>query len=345
MRRILHRFIGSKDGSFAAVAVLTMVPLMLAVGLATDYSMEASTRSAMQNALDAATQSLTTMPRTATDTERQKKLQDSYSANRGTGTVTLLSSVFDPDGTFHASASANYAMPTIFMQLARIDSVPIGVSAAIEKSPSLVEATFKITKASGYWDKTVTLYGTKFEEKDAKPLMKITYEYNGGGGNKGFGTTTVLTPDANGDFNNVKQKQVCTTTDYESGSAIPQGAFFDGNKLVSCEFIVGDGAGAPIDVSQMNGLHLQMDVPSGKPKVLKSDDPKTSDRLYIDGVEVKSGRTVDIFTAVPCGQTSEQAWEDGGSKVPGPVKEADFFYSVTGKCNYSQRIAETRFTR
>jgi Flp pilus assembly protein TadG len=106
------------------VAVLTMVPLLLAVGLATDYSMEASTRSAMQNALDAATQSLTTMPRTATGTERQRKLQDGYSANGGTGTVILLSSVFDPNGTFRASASANYAMPTVFMQLARIDSVP-----------------------------------------------------------------------------------------------------------------------------------------------------------------------------------------------------------------------------
>lgn len=100
MRRVLHRFIGSKDGFFAAAAVLTMVPLMLAVGLSTDYSMEASTRSAMQNALDAATQSLTTMPRTATGTERQKKLQDGYSANGGTGTVILLSSVFDPTGPF-----------------------------------------------------------------------------------------------------------------------------------------------------------------------------------------------------------------------------------------------------
>ncbi|MDN5926992.1 MAG: Tad domain-containing protein [Hyphomicrobiales bacterium] len=324
--------------------VIAAVPLMLAVGLATDYSLSVETHSGMQNALDASTQSLTTLPRTDSDADRLKKLQDDYEANGGQGTAVLEAYDFDADGTLHVKTSASYDMPTSFMKLAHVDDVSIGVSSGIEKSPSLVEATFKIDKASGYWNKTISLYGTKFKEKDAKPLMKIEYQYNGGGGDKGYGTTTVLTPDNEGNFTKIAQKQVCTTTDYKKKNMV-KGMLRDGDKMTACEFTVGDGSGAPIDVSQMDGLYLQMDVPSGRPNVLKSDDPNTSDRLFIDSVEVPTGRDVDIFTAVPCGETSSQAWEDGGSPVPGPVDKADFFYSVTGKCNYSQRVAQTRFTR
>ncbi len=111
-----------------------------------------------------------------------------------------------------------------------------------------------------------------------------------------------------------------------------------------------NGAGAVVDVSQMSSLYLEMDVPSGNPKTLKSNDPATSNRLYIgtsatNMPEVPTGQIVDIFTAVPCGQTAYQAWEDGGNAVPAPVSNADFFYTVAGKCDFDQRPSETVLTQ
>jgi Flp pilus assembly protein TadG len=362
MRLDFKGFIGSSSGSFVPIVALCLVPLVLSVGMATDYAMGVRSENSMQNALDAAALSLTTMPQSATDSDRQQMLQTMYASNGGEGTATLESATFDPDGTLHVSAKANYSLPTNFMKLARIDQVPIAVATGIVKKPTLVQATFKITKASGYWNKTMTLYGTKFGATTAVPLMQITYTYNGAGGAKGYGTTTVQTPNSNGQFKtnkNVKQQQVCTSTTYNPWKPIPSGSFVDGNLLTTCNFTVGGssgGTGAAIDVSQMQDLYLEMDVPQGYPSVLKSNDPNTSDRLYlnvqydnngnaISADEVAAGTTVDIFTAVPCGQTSNQAWEDGGNAVPAPVSNADFFYSVTGKCDYTQRVANTRFTQ
>ena len=124
--------------------------------------------------------------------------------------------------------------------------------------------------------------------------------------------------------------------------------------------MTGEHDGAVIDVKDMNILYLQMDVPSAstqkppQPTKLMSNDPKTSDRLYIGNpdiqagkmIQVANGKMVDIFTAVPCGKTSNQAWEDGGTiPVSSDVNEADFFYNVTGKCNFSERPSETRLTQ
>jgi hypothetical protein len=115
-------------------------------------------------------------------------------------------------------------------------------------------------------------------------------------------------------------------------------------------------AGAVIDVSEMSSLYLQMDVyktngsqPTNK---LTSDDPETSDHLYIGNPDIQDGKMlrveqkkiVDIFTAVPCGKTSKQAWEDGGSD-DGMAEHADFSYYVTGKCDFNKRPSETVLTQ
>ena len=59
-------------------------------------------------------------------------------------------------------------MPTNFMQIARIDTVNVAVGSAVRKRPALVETTFKVKKVSGYWGKTMTLYGIKFDSTAAR---------------------------------------------------------------------------------------------------------------------------------------------------------------------------------
>jgi hypothetical protein len=311
----------------------------------------------MQNALDAATLSITTLPTSTSLADRQVKLQESFTANSGQGTAKLDGFVIAADGTASINASARFAMPTNFMQIAHVDTVQIGVASAVRKRPALVQTTFKVTKVSGYWGKVMTLYGTKFGATVAKPLMTITYTYNGYGDPKGYGTTIVntITNSGGADINTTVQKQVCTTGTTKSLKNLPAGSVIQtdsyGTKYSCADTMYpANGAGAVIDVSQMDSLYLQMDVPSGNLKKLKSNDPRTSNRLYIgtsstDMPEVATGQTVDIFTAVPCGQPGYQAWEDGGNPVPAPVSNADFFYTVTGKCDFNQRPSQTVLTQ
>ncbi|WP_366514519.1 hypothetical protein [Mesorhizobium sp.] len=235
------------------------------------------------------------------------------------------------------------------MQIAHVETVQIGVASAVRKRPALVQTTFKVNKVSGHWNKTMTLYGTKFTETAVNPLMKITYVYNNFGDPKGYGTSTVYT--VNGSTTTKVQEQKCTTKTVLNFNNLPTGAITQtsGTKkyLTTCTNTMypANGAGAVIDVSLMDVLYLQMDVPSAQLTKLKSNDANTSNRLYIDGVEVANGKLVDIFAAVPCGQSSQQAWEDGGNPVPAPVSNADFFYTVTGKCDFNQRPSQTVLTQ
>jgi Flp pilus assembly protein TadG len=349
-----RRFVAGRDGSMMPMMVLMTIPLVTAIGFSVDYTSAVTTRGDMQNALDAAIISITTLPTTTSLADRQTALQQAYAANAGQGTATLTSVNVDSFGTATFSANASYPMPTDFMQIARINTVQIGVGSSVRKTPALVQTTFKVTKVSGYWGKTMILWGTKFGDTKPQKLMTISYSYNGYGDPKGYGTTTVST--VNGSTSTVVQKQVCTTSTVKNFNNLPSGAITQtsGSKkyVTTCAdtFYPANSAGAVVDVSQMDQLYLEMDVPSGNPSVLKSNDPSTSNRLYIgtsqtNMPEVATGQTVNIFTAVPCGTTGYQAWEDGGNAVPADVSNADFFYTVQGKCDYNQRPSETVLTQ
>ena len=350
MRGLTGRFIESRSGAFAPILILTMIPLITAIGFSVDYTSAVQTRSSEQAALDAAILSITSMDTASTKPQRQVVLQNSYAANGGQGTATLNSFDVSANGTATAQATASFAMPTVFMQIARVTSVPIGVVSAVNKAPALVEATFKVTGVSGYWSKTMTLYGTMFGAAQGKPLMTIKYVYGGGTDAKGYGTTTVSKIDSLG-VSTVAQTQVCTVA-----KKAPNGVTLNTDKFGTTYYCVdtmtpGNTAGASIDVSQMAGLYLQMNVPSGNPKNLYSNDPTTSNRLYsstsldVPPAEMATGQIVDIFGLVPCGSTGYQAWEDGGNAVPAPVSNADFFYNVTGKCDFNKRPNNTRLTQ
>ncbi|RUZ71278.1 hypothetical protein EN943_34215 [Mesorhizobium sp. M7A.F.Ca.US.006.01.1.1] len=359
MRGLAGSFIESRSGSFAPILILAMIPLITAIGFSVDYTSAVQTRSTEQAALDAAILSITTMDTASTMPQRQVLLQDTYRENGGQGAATLNSFDVSANGTATAQAAASFAMKTVFMQIARIPTVAIGVNSAVNKAPALVEATFKVTGVSGYWNKTMTLYGTMFGAAVDKPLMTIDYAYDRTGDPKGYGTTTVsvLTTDSAGNtVTTVAQKQVCKLVDSNtpSGAVILTDGFRTRYYCVDTMYPAG-GAGAQIDVSQMGGLYLKMNVPSGNPRNLATNDKNTSDRLYsglksdqtglIDYKEMAAGQIVDIFGLVPCGATAYQAWEDGGNPVPAPVSNADFFYNVTGKCDFNKRPNNTRLTQ
>ena len=375
MLKVAGGFARSRSGSMMPLFFLSLVPLITVVGFSVDYTDAVETRSNMQEALDAATLAITTLPPATALTARAQALQDNFVANNGQGTATLVSFNVATDGTVTAQTSASFAMPTDFMTIARITTVPVAVTAGVNKAPSLTQATFKVDKVSGYWNKTVTLYGTQFGGTTAQKLMTAsyvyapyTYSYKVSGKSysiteaKGYGTTTISL--VNGSTSTVVQTQTCTTTGSMSAfTNPPSGAIlspgqYDSNSGKTIYFqttcattnVPATGAGAVVDVSQMGALSLQMDVTTGTKATFKSNDPNTSDYLYLGTTptpltEVAAGQTIDIFTVVPCSQTSYQAWEDGGTTLPADYTNADFFYNVTGKCAYNQRPSLTALTQ
>ncbi|ESX80413.1 pilus assembly protein [Mesorhizobium sp. M0027] len=360
-----RKFLKSVSGSFAPMLAILLMPMVAALGFSIDYTSAVSTRASMQNALDAASLSITTLETTTTLADRQVKLQEAYLANGGQGTAKLDSFVVATDGAASIKASAGFAMPTSFMQIVKINTVQVGVASAVRKRPALIEATFKIDKVSGWWDKTMTLYGTKFGDTNANKLMKIVYVHNKFGDPKGYGTTSAYT--INGTTETLVQKQVCTTITVNSFYGLPTTTIVqtDSNGRKYATTCVNTGAGAVVNVTDMDNLYLEMKIPnpnpgldfrfgpglgggylqSGTKETLRSDDKATSDRLFIDKIKTPANTIVDIFTAVPCGITGSQAWEDGGSLTNNTVGDADFSYFVTGKCAFNKRPSETVLTQ
>ncbi|RUX93737.1 MULTISPECIES: TadE/TadG family type IV pilus assembly protein [unclassified Mesorhizobium] len=392
MRGLASRFIESRSGAFAPILIVMMIPLITAVGFSVDYTSAVQTRSTEQAALDAAILSITTMDTASTKAQRQVAMQASYVANGGQGAATLNTFDVSANGTATAQASASFAMPTVFMQIARIPTVAVGVTSAVSKTPALVQATFNVDHVSGYWNKTMTVYGLPFGSTSTTTptaMMKVDYVYKGysysytSGGKtytaadpKGYGTTTIST--VSGTTQTQVQSQVCTTvgskTDFTPtagvyrSTAVAKSGNTSGSTIyfkTTCATTntAGNSSGATIDVSTMDQLYLQMNVPSGPVNPLKSNDASTSNRLYLGAgygtaaqktldpslylpVEVAGNAIVDIFAAVPCGETSDQAWEDGGNNPPLPdVTNADFFYSVMGKCDFNRRPSDTLLTQ
>lgn len=357
--RLLGGFMRSEDGNFAVVMALSAVPLLLGAGMVLDYSMATNNRAAMQNALDAATLAILSMPGTSTEAERGVKLQQVYQAGGGLGTTSLKTFTINHIGAASATTDASYDVPTTLMKLASINKVALTVNAGASKPPQLTEANFTLDTVSGHWNKTMYLFGKRYSagvnDADEK-LMQIDYTYNNFGDPKGYGTTTAYEvkydPVKKQEVKTKVQEEVCTTkkvTKWSAPSTTKVIRQTSGSNMWESTCVVkyygGDEKGAVIDVAQMNSLYLRMDITSGSKKTLRSDDPTTSDHLFIGENNVKKNTKVDIFSAVPCGQQSSQAWEDGGSAVPGPLAAADFFYKVTGKCDYSQKTNGMRLTQ
>src|SRR5882757_7445294 len=90
---LAKRFVASRNGSMMPMMVLLTIPLLVAVGFSIDYTSAVTTRSNMQNALDAAILSITTMPTTTSLGDRQVALQQAYAANIDPGGTATLTSV------------------------------------------------------------------------------------------------------------------------------------------------------------------------------------------------------------------------------------------------------------
>jgi hypothetical protein len=61
--------------------------------------------------------------------------------------------------------------------------------------------------------------------------------------------------------------------------------------------------------------------------VLRTDNPKTSHYLFVEGKQLPEGITSPLDDILICGKLSSHAWEDGGG-----FERQDFFYTAETTC-------------
>ncbi len=128
---VISRFAASRSGNVAAIFAIASIPLVVAMGVAVDYTRGAQTSSQMQDALDAATLALSRRADLPSLTGEQLLLvgTDYFNANFHNDELQdlTLTASYTPAGP-SVSMSASGKLPTDFMGIMGTQNVPIGTS-------------------------------------------------------------------------------------------------------------------------------------------------------------------------------------------------------------------------
>ncbi len=131
IRRVIARFAASRSGNVAAIFAIACIPVIVAMGVAVDYTRAAQTSSAMQDALDAATLALSRRSDLSTLTADQMlSIATAYfNANYHDRELKDLALTANYNATGPSvSMSASGKLPTDFMGIVGPQDVPIGCS-------------------------------------------------------------------------------------------------------------------------------------------------------------------------------------------------------------------------
>lgn len=143
--KLLHhacRFLGNAHGNIAWIYALSLIPLTLATGGSIDFVAAVNARSALQNAIDAATLA------GAGANNSQSVASGVFAAEplskfgvSATPTFTVNS-----DSSFTGTVSAS--VPTQFLELAGISSIPVSVSATAKLTTSSTACVLILNKTA-----------------------------------------------------------------------------------------------------------------------------------------------------------------------------------------------------
>lgn len=339
---LLKKFRASQNGNMTVIGAVLGVPVLIgAIGLSVDYSMGTNNRTSMQNSLDAAVWQTARLDPNMTKTEMATELQKFYAANGGLGSATVDTLTTTATHVMLAT-SASFDMKTTAMGIAGVKNVRITTKAAAQLPYKLTSATFSVTKQSGWWAKSIRLFGRPEGQTKYKQLMRIVY------GGKKVGSSNY---NPNYKYvNNASGAEVAVTND------------------------------PVIDLANIESLYLSMTIDASAaslsesgfadvvmPMTIESDDPALVQRMFVSKT---SGSTTtftqndstDIYGRLRCGETEKHSWEDGGSLSKTEIKpstnpkkykivegsypssnstlalkaaQSDFDYTITGRCTYT----------
>jgi Flp pilus assembly protein TadG len=301
--RHMSRLAKDRSGNFATLTALIAVPLVAGAGMAVDYGSAIYQRTNLQEIADGAALAGGKIFDGTNLAAAQAEATRFITAYADT-TPANLSYTITANGRI-LSVNLIGAVPTNLMRIAAINSVNIGVNsqATAPAKPDIV--TLTPTQAQGWYYKVITIRVVRPNSTAETVVGTVTYQpttHN----NDGQGTMT----------------------------ASPSG---------------------PITLGQYTKLVLQMDVkddgcPLGKSPAttydnsvkcnssgssstkydltLRTDDPNTSNYLFVDGSELPKGVTLPIENYFGCQAAQHHAWEDGGG-----WDRQDFFYTISSQCS------------
>ncbi len=133
---IIERFRRLTDGNIGLTFALIITPVIIAVGAGIDLARTYNIQSKMQADLDAALIAAVKSVDTLTTQQLQQKISDWIAADGNLASTTITINNLVVDTTNHqVSATLQATVPTIFMRLANVQTVPVAAK-SVAKGPS-----------------------------------------------------------------------------------------------------------------------------------------------------------------------------------------------------------------
>ncbi|WP_438751820.1 TadE/TadG family type IV pilus assembly protein [Pararhizobium sp. O133] len=302
-----------RSGNFGIMAAVAVPVIIVAAGSAVDYTVANSDRTNLQQVADsavlaggavfdgtnfavaeaAAVHYIKGQVETATD---EQNSDDKALTNK------VKYKVSSSDKTLRVWMQKS--VPTSLLKIANIDKVDVSVSASALSPMKPEKITFTPTKAQGWYFKKISVLvlrkGATTEELLGTVVYQPTTQTNGGQG------TYVANPAGTIDLG--KYTNLALRMDIKNdGCDIGYKATVK-NSAVTCK--------------KDNGASYKT-----YNTVLRTDDPNTSNHLFVDGKQVPIGVKASLEKYFGCSKKQEHAWEDGGG-----WDRQDFFYTVTATC-------------
>lgn len=281
------------------------VPLILAAGLAVDYSMANAEKTNMQYIADGAALA-------------GGKIFDGTNLSDAQAAAQIFISSYSDklpkDTAFDISADGRTlkvdlegSVDTAFMGIANINSVKVGVNAAAISPAKPSKVTFTPTKAQGFWYKIVSIMVVRPGTTDEVVLGTVTYQPTTQN-DQGQGTMTVVPAKGIIDLGNY-DKLILKMDIKEDGCPLKKHATVNKKKDVTC-----NDSTASADKKYNT--------------TLRTDNPDTTDYLFVDGKQMPKGMAFPLEAYFGCNKPQSHAWEDGGG-----WDRQDFFYTVSSDCS------------
>ncbi len=308
LKTTISRLSNDRGGNFAMVTALIATPLLMAAGVAVDFSNASAQRTNLQEIADATALEggkIFDGTNLAAATTTAQAFLKGYSAQMPSNVTSSMTA----DGrTFKVALNA--AVDTSLMKIANYNSIPIGVNAAAVAPVKPTKITFDPTYAKGFWYKMISVMVVRPGSTAETTLATIVYQPTTLA-DDGKGTMTMVPATGTIDLGNYTKlilkmeikKDYCPTG--YTGKAVSP------NQTVKCTAT--NQASSKVYDS-----------------TLRTDNPNQMDSLYVDGKQLQKGTAYPLEAYFGCASKQSHAWEDGGG---GPTQ--DFFYTVSADCSGS----------
>ena len=166
-----RKFIGDDNGNIAIIFAAAVIPTILTVGAAIDYSRVSQMKTAMQTALDSTALHLGLLPHSTSQADLETAAEQFFALNyQGNADVTMASILVSKNGPI-INLSLDGYMPTMFMGIANIDQMDIGVVSEVMLGGGTIEIALVL-------DNSGSMAGSKIAalKSAAQGLVETLYD-------------------------------------------------------------------------------------------------------------------------------------------------------------------------